>query len=278
AGNLRDQIREHSFRYPMLDDPTCGVEDPGQAWNVLTVGAMTDRFDLGDDWITEDYRPIAAPGDLSPTSRVSLAWPENARDKWPHKPDIVMEGGNWAEGPGERCPTDDLGLLTTTLHPTGRLLTITHDTSPATAAAARLGARIFARYPTLRPETVRGLMVHSARWTAAMTRRFPGASKGATQTRLRCYGFGVPNEQRALYSAESHATMLFEGHIRPYRDDSGTIKTNEMHVHELPWPKQALEQLAHAVVRLRVTLSYFIEPSPGRRGWTHKHRYASHGL
>jgi hypothetical protein len=31
-------------------------------------------------------------------------------------------------------------------------------------------------------------------------------------------------------------------------------------------------------VRLRVTLSYFIEPNPGRRGWKKRHRYASHGL
>ena len=29
---------------------------------------------------------------------------------------------------------------------------------------------------------------------------------------------------------------------------------------------------------MRVTLSYFIEPSPGMRGWTQKFRYASHGL
>ena len=29
---------------------------------------------------------------------------------------------------------------------------------------------------------------------------------------------------------------------------------------------------------MRVTLSYFIEPSPGRRGWTRKHSYQSHGL
>lgn len=29
---------------------------------------------------------------------------------------------------------------------------------------------------------------------------------------------------------------------------------------------------------LRVTLSYFVEPSPGRRGWSRKHRYPSHGL
>jgi hypothetical protein len=29
---------------------------------------------------------------------------------------------------------------------------------------------------------------------------------------------------------------------------------------------------------MRVTLSYFVEPSPGRIGWTRKHRYQSHGL
>lgn len=51
-----------------------------------------------------------------------------------------------------------------------------------------------------------------------------------------------------------------------------------MHVHELPWPTSALQQLGHVRVELRITLSYFIEPSPGRRGWTRRHRYASHGL
>jgi hypothetical protein len=29
---------------------------------------------------------------------------------------------------------------------------------------------------------------------------------------------------------------------------------------------------------MKVTLSYFIEPNPGERGWTKRHRYASHGL
>jgi hypothetical protein len=51
-----------------------------------------------------------------------------------------------------------------------------------------------------------------------------------------------------------------------------------MHIHQLPWPKGILEELGQAFVRLRVTLSYFIEPNPGRRGWERRHRYASHGL
>jgi hypothetical protein len=29
---------------------------------------------------------------------------------------------------------------------------------------------------------------------------------------------------------------------------------------------------------MKVTLSYFIEPNPGERGWTNRHRYSSHGL
>lgn len=51
-----------------------------------------------------------------------------------------------------------------------------------------------------------------------------------------------------------------------------------MNLHELPWPKEVLEGLGQAPVRLRITLSYFIEPNPGRRGWKKRHQYASHGL
>lgn len=51
-----------------------------------------------------------------------------------------------------------------------------------------------------------------------------------------------------------------------------------MHLYELPWPVNELRKLGEEEVRMRVTLSYFIEPSPGRRGWKYRHRYASHGL
>jgi len=55
-------------------------------------------------------------------------------------------------------------------------------------------------------------------------------------------------------------------------------KMREMHVHQLPWPKDALEELGETAVRVRITLSYFIEPNPGRRGWRRRHRYASYEL
>ena len=76
---------------------------------------------------------------------------------------------------------------------------------------------------------------------------------------------------------------MIQNSLQPFDEEIGAegqkrIKTKDMRLHRLPWPKQVLEQLGGEIVRLRVTLSYFIEPSPGRRGWTRKHRYQSHGL
>lgn len=56
------------------------------------------------------------------------------------------------------------------------------------------------------------------------------------------------------------------------------MKTRDMHLHSLPWPRAELEALGETQVQLRLTLSYFIEPNPGDRGWSRRHRYASHGL
>jgi hypothetical protein len=51
-----------------------------------------------------------------------------------------------------------------------------------------------------------------------------------------------------------------------------------MHLHDLPWPTSVLAELGAASVRMRVTLSYFVEPNPARRGWVRRYSYASHGL
>jgi hypothetical protein len=85
---------------------------------------------------------------------------------------------------------------------------------------------------------------------------------------LRCFGYGVPDLGRARYSARNELTLVIEQEIQPYRvdPDDRKGKTNEMHLHRLPWPSDLLESLGELDTRLRVTLSYFIEPNPGKRG------------
>lgn len=278
AGNVRDELFSPDYEYHRWNTTCAGIEDPAQSWNAITVGAFTNKVTIQDPTYA-GYEPIADAGDLCPTSRTSLAWPEDHHPGWPIKPDIVCEGGNYGAQGTSRSSVEDLSLLTTMLHPSGRLFDSTRDTSPATALASRMAAQLWSYYPKLRPETVRALLVHSAQWTKAMTGRFGLTNKSNVQKLLRCYGYGVPDLDRAVFSLKNCATLIHEGKLQPFKLDSKKKPaTNEMHLHSLPWPQEKLEELGETPVSMRVTLSYFVEPSPGSVGWGANHRYASHGL
>jgi hypothetical protein len=79
-------------------------------------------------------------------------------------------------------------------------------------------------------------------------------------------------------SAADDATLMVEDALLPFRQDGSAIRTRSMNLHQLPWPRDELLALGEQNVELRVTLSYFVEPNPGERGWTRRHRYASHSL
>lgn len=248
------------------------AHDPAQAWNALTVGAYTEKAHVGHpNW--QGWQAVATAGDLSPWSTTGATF----ADEWPIKPDVVFEGGNVVKnGGGEiNFPCPDVSLLSTHFRPADKAFVMSWATSPAAAQVARMTATIAAEYPTLWPEAVRALVVHSAEWTSQMMTHLRGAGGKRARARLvRRYGFGVPNLGRALRSAGDALTLIVQSSIRPF--DEG--KMREMHLFEFPWPREVLQGLGETPVRVRVTLSYFVEPNPGRRGWKKRHRYASHSL
>jgi hypothetical protein len=274
GGNIADDLmlEDHLTRNDLES-----VDDPAQAWNALTVGAFTDKVNIIDPAFA-GYAPIASAGELSPRSRTSVTWDR----QWPVKPDVVFEGGNLAHDgalPGE--PIDDLQILTTYFRPENRHFATIGDTSSATAHAAGMAGAILVARPNLWPETVRALIVHSADWTQAMRARIDGCQGAKTQIQslVRRYGYGVPDLGRALLSTRNDLTLIVEDDLQPFqREGSAPPKTRDMKLHRLPWPKDELAALGDAQAELRATLSYFIEPNPGERGWTRRHRYASHGL
>jgi hypothetical protein len=249
------------------------IEDPGQSWNALTVGAHTDLVDLGSSPDYKDWAALAPSGELSPFSRTSVAF---AR-RWAIKPEVVCEGGNAAQSHNsdEVLTAAPLQVLTTAHLEGGRLFTTVDGTSPAAATAAHIAASVMADYPALWPESVRALIVHSAEWTERMRNAFGGASTRPQKVSLlRRYGMGVPSLTRATRSAADAVTLIAQETIRPF--DHGKLR--EMNMHDLPWPTEELAALGETPVRLRVTLSYFITPNPARRGWVRRYSYASHGL
>ncbi len=268
AGNVDTTEVDHITRSDLET-----IRDPGQAWNALTVGASTHLVDLDEtDPKLRGYRPVAAAGDLSPYSSTSVGF----SGAWPIKPDVVFEGGNKAHDGHAAMQLEELSLASTYWKPSESLLESTWGTSAATAQVARIAATVMSDYPDLWPETVRALVVHSAEWTKAMKQHAVAARKRSQRERflLRRFGFGEPSELRAAKSAKNALTLIVQDTIKPFEN----TKLREMKVHELPWPTDALLALAAAPVTMRVTLSYFIEPNPARRGWRTRYRYASHGL
>lgn len=282
AGNIRDQLKHTTYLdYNDLSE----IEEPAQSWNAITVGAYTNKIWVNDPNY-DSWEPIAKAGELSPRSRTSVSW---GKTPWPIKPDVVLEGGNHI-GKDNFPPEDhpDLHVLTT-----GKQTPFCHssDTSAANAQAARLGAIIRAEYPHYWPETVRGLIVHSARWTDAMlaqaqTHPINNANMQEKINLLRRFGYGVPNEEFLLNSFKNKPCLIIQDYLKPFKlsiDELGHKKGSdaiydEMNFYELPWPKEQLEQLFDQKVTLRATLSYFIEPSPSELPPKTKHGYASHEL
>ncbi|OYW71386.1 MAG: hypothetical protein B7Z37_27950 [Verrucomicrobia bacterium 12-59-8] len=265
AGNVDALALDADYEYTATN-LTSQIEDPAQAWNVVTVGAVTRRGHvLETDPESSLLTPIAPSGELSPLSRTSCKWQAH----WPIKPEIVMEGGNVARAPdGSVERRDSLDLLSTSADFRIRPLAPFRATSAASALAAHMAASILAAYPHLKPETVRGLLVHSARWSDTMLaglnphRAFTRQTREQFNQLLRCYGYGEPDASRASHSSEQEVTLLREDELTPYKGSAGGASLNECHVHRLMLPAGLLRDLGHPTCTMRVTLSYFTAPNP----------------
>lgn len=192
-----------------------------------------------------------------------------------------MEAGNRAVSPSEQevLSTESLSLLTTGADVDRLPLTTFAATSAATAQASRLAVRLSAEHPDYWPETIRALIVHSAEWTAAMRSQIE-EHDGLREryALLRRFGYGVPSYKRAAASAQNHLALVTQAAIQPYQQVNGQRKFKDCHFYALPWPRAALEALGEITVRLKVTLSYFIEPNPGVSASMNPQRYQSFGL
>ncbi len=257
AGNTKtDNIRTENY----LDSlATSSIQSPCESMNALVVGAYTRRCVCQK----EGYTPIAPPDGISPHTRTSFLWRHKTI-----KPDIVMEGGNVGHHSLlKNSDLEEMSLVTTNDDWNQKPFQHFNGTSASTALAARLAARVQTANPNLSMLSIRALMVHSASWTNEMMRL-----DARTENVMKYCGYGVPDESKAMASNDTYATFIVENELVPFKDD-GTY--NQMHFYALPWPKEALLQMDAENVKMRVTLSYYIEPSPSFKTDFDKYRLAS---
>ena len=276
AGNVDVFGLGTAFEYDS-DNKKSPIQDPAQAWNAITVGAITHFAEIREnDPESRLLQPVAPPGALSPFSCTGNSWDTH----WPIKPEIVMEGGNAGLhpqlGPERR---DSLDILSTSASVQQRPISPMRATSPATALAGRLAGELYALYPSYWPETIRGLIVHSARWSTVMLdgidlhRSYSQTERVRLISMLRTFGFGEPDVKRARYSSEQAVTLFREDSITPYKGTAGNASLNECHIHRLRLPVELLRQRGDITCTMRVTLSYFTAPNPSASNLISGSRY-----
>jgi hypothetical protein len=246
------------------------MQDPAHAWNALTIGAFTKLDQLPTDDRYKAYASVAPRGGISPHSSSK---PLDAT-RVPNKPEVVLEGGNVAFDGMLPDPTVATLTTLTTGHRPNHPLAAIWATSGATAHAAKLAASVWKADPELRPETVRGLIVHAASWTEQMESQFE-----SIDDRMRICGYGVPDPNFAKWCARERATVIIEDSMPnavivekprkkpPKRKTTSPTKPGperRAKFFRLPLDQETL--LAHdEEVELRVTLSYFAEVQTFRR-------------
>jgi hypothetical protein len=249
---------------------TSQVKDPAQSWNAISVGAYTNKCVINDSNYRE-INPIAPDGGLSPYSTTSVLWTNGLV-----KPEILMEGGNAIDSGGRlSAAPDNLNLVSTSAKASQQFDAI-WATSAATALAAKLAAEIKAKNPSLSPLTIRALMIHSAEWTQEMKDRFRSNGR-KKHLLLHACGYGVPNSAKATVSQDSYATFIVEKEMRALgKNKNGKgYKYNSMHLIDLPWPKDVLQSMEEQTVKLKVTLSYYVQPAPSSKSRLSKYKYPS---
>lgn len=242
------------------------LENPAQAINAITVGGYTELTSIPRDDDFRTLRAVAPAGGISPYTRAGGI---GATEEAPSKPDIVFEAGNLATD-GQLPDSGAITLLTTSNRP-NRYLTGFNMTSASAACGARFAAQLWNHVPDAAPQTIRGLMIHSASWTSAMENQFPSKDE-----RFAICGYGVPDLDFARCCVASRATVFVEDSFpnavktqtlkdpppkRPSTDPYEARKTRTLKFFAMPIPESELLALGSQHVELRITLSYFSEPN-----------------
>lgn len=280
VGNVSDILKQE--KYSDYQKMSC-IESPAQAWNALSIGSYTELCDASL-CVHDGVLPYADAGDISPFSRTSCLFSQH----WPVKPDVLFEGGNRViDDHGCVISYDAFHLVTCARNFREQLFTSLNATSASTGLAGKFMGELMAQYPHYWPETIRALIIHSAEWSSLMKEKVSPLSKKTEIAFLaHIFGYGIPNLETAKYSTSSALTLVMQKQnfqvFLPKLDKNGVPddkKISSILMIKLPWPKDILQNdLREKILKLKITLSYFIEPNPSERGYSSKYAYQSHNL
>jgi hypothetical protein len=154
-----------------------------------------------------------------------------------------------------------VSVLTLSKHYNSSLFHFCSGTSFAAPRVANLAAQLFTKYPDASSNLIRALIVNSALLPKEIPPEFHCNSKQSQREKtktiknqLAIYGYGQPELQRAMYSAENYVVLS---------EDNISIKVGSFHIYEIPqFPPEFFEVKGTRI--LSITLAFDPPTRPTR--------------
>ena len=286
GGNIDDDADAAAMR----DGTQHPMEDPVQAWNPIGVGGFTDRDIVAGPYL-DGYEPLVGGRRSQPLQPhldgMAVGDALEARGRIRGRQSGAAPGrrrcglaGAVAVGAHHQCRLRrrSADVVLGDQRGDGRGGPVCHvDHGRPSRLLARDGARLDGAQ---RPLDAAHARAH--RRCAESAR--PRISRSPASSASVCRAWSGPCSRRS-----SDLALVAQATIQPFvlptkRGKRGKLikagepKFNEVHIYRLPWPVERLQALGEKQVELKVTLSYFIEPSPGQLKPITPARYRSHGL
>jgi subtilisin family serine protease len=249
TGNANFNLSSPTYPSHYLAEES-NICSPAESMNNLTVGAIGSN--LEEVPITQEKYPYTSDLLPAPYSRKfhfdADKWKQ--RNKRLFKPDVVHAGGNYTlvQHPyGEFLEeTDVAGIQYISIEP-GQFFERGIGTSYSAPLVANIAAKLMRKYPTLRMQTIKALIINSADEVI-----LDGHSDVLTKHHQRSLaGNGVPEIDTCLSSENSEATIIIEDSIRV-----GTMEAIPITIP--PYLQQAHK--SRALLEVIATLCFAVKP------------------
>ena len=225
AGNFcyvadsNEQILQDYPHYLLSEEAQ--IIEPATAAIPLTVGSLSEG--LGSSQYPNDAAETSIAkvvGYPSPFTRTGFGVDRMI------KPDLCEFGGDFVLRRSRILPNEPgVAVLTLAKDFGPSLFRAFCGTSFAAPKVANIAARLFTQYPGASSNLIRALIANSATHPKEIPQALQGDRAEAENKRLRIYGYGQPNFERAQYSAENRVVLL---------EDNVQIQVGKFHMYEIP--------------------------------------------
>jgi hypothetical protein len=187
------------------------IIDPATSALALTVGSVslgTGSMQYPDDAARQAIAQIS--GYPSPFTRTGFGVDGMI------KPDLVDFGGDLIFDRLRAISNEPgVGILTLAKKYSGSLFKFYCGTSFSAPRIANMAAQLFTKYPDATSNLIKALLINSALLPTDLPPSLQGDKPAQVEKRTRIYGYGQPNLERSLFSAENYAVLQIDNEEMP---------------------------------------------------------------